>query len=251
MATVEVVALHPQDAERAQEGGAHRLHVAALAGSSDDASLRAVEPAAVRAILRATDLPVRVTLRLSDGFTTQGGEFARLRGLAADYLALGVEGFVFGFLTSDLEVDVDTCAALAEGLMGAPWTFDRAFDRALEARRAARQLLALPGVDGIHTSGAVLGMDAGFDDLMSLAEASAAFAAVAIAADGVRPEHVPWLVRAGIRQLHLGTAVRPGESWTKSYVDPGFVRSWRMLLDRYTDEATSGPGGSARDTVVG
>ena len=64
-------------------------------------------------------------------------------------------------------------------------------------------------------------MDAGFDDLVELAAAVAAFAAVAIAADGVRPEHVPWLVRAGVRRLHLGTAVRPGESWTKSYVDAG------------------------------
>ena len=227
MPIVEVVTLHPQDAERAQEGGAHRLHVAALSESG----LRSVEPAAVRAILRSTDLPVRVSLRLSDGFTTQGGEFARLRGLAADYLALGVEGFVFGFLTADLEIDVDTCAALAEGLMGAPWTFDRAFDHALEARRAVRQLVGLPGLDGIHTAGAVLGMDSGFDDLVTLAQASPDFAALAIAADGVRAEHVPWLVRAGIRSVHLGAAVRPGGSWTKSYVDAGFVRSWRLLLD--------------------
>ena len=231
---VEVVALHPHDAERAQEGGAQRLHVAALGESTRDAALRSVEPSAVRAILRATDLPVRVTLRLSEGFTTQGGEFARLRGLAADYLALGVEGFVFGFLTQDLDVDLDTCATLAEGLMGAPWTFDRTFDHALEARRAARQVASLPGLDGIHTAGAVLGMDSGLDDLVGLAEASAPFAALAIAADGARPEHVPWLVRAGVRRLHLGAAVRPGESWTKAYVDPGFVRSWRLLLDRAT-----------------
>lgn len=224
---VEVVALHPQDAERAQQGGAHRLHVAAVNASG----FRSVEPAAVSAIVRAIDLPVRVTLRLSEGFTTQGGEFARLRGLAADYLAVGVEGFAFGFLTPDLEVDVDTCATLADGLMGAPWTFDRAFDHALESRRSVRRLLGLPGLDGIHTAGGLLGMDSGFDDLVSLAESSSGFAAMAIAADGVRPEHVPWLVRAGIRAVHLGVTVRPGESWSKAYVDPGFVRSWRLLLD--------------------
>ncbi len=234
MPLVEVVTLHPQDAERAQQGGAHRLHVAALS----DSGLRSVEPGAVRAIVRATDLPVRVTLRLSEGFSTQGGEFARLRGLAADYLALGVEGLVFGFLTADLDIDVETCAALADGLMGAPWTFDRAFDHALELRRAVRQLAGLPGLDGIHTAGAVLGMDSGLDDLLALAESSPEFAARAIAADGVRPEHVPWLARAGIRAVHLGAAVRPGESWSKSYVDAGFVRSWRLLLD--STGATSG-----------
>jgi copper homeostasis protein len=192
-------------------------------------------------------LPVRVTLRLSDGFTTQGGEFARLRGLAADYLALGVEGFVFGFLTSDLEIDVDTCTTLADGLMGAPWTFDRAFDHTLDARRSARRLAGLPGLDGVHTSGAVLGMDSGFDDLVDLAESTPDFAALAIAADGVRPEHVPWLVRAGVTRVHLGAVVRPGESWTKSYVDAGFVRSWRMLLDGRT--AAAEPRGPAQQAT--
>lgn len=229
---VEVVALHPKDAEHAQAGGAHRLHVAALHGDQ----LRSLEPAAVSAIVRSTDLPVRVTLRLSDGFTTQGGEFARLRSLAADYLAVGVEGFVFGFLTADLGVDQEVCATLADSLMGAPWTFDRAFDHALEPRRAWREVSDLPGLDGIHTAGAALGMAAGFDDLVDLAAGDRAFAAMAIAAGGVQPEHVPWLVRAGVRRVHLGTTVRAGGSWSKSYVDGGFVRSWRLLLD------ATGPG---------
>jgi copper homeostasis protein len=232
---VEVVALHPQDAEHAQAGGAHRLHVAALA----DSEWRSLEPAAVSAIVRATDLPVRVTLRLSPGFTTQGGEFARLRGLAADYLALGVEGFVFGFLTPDLGVDIDTCATLADSLMGASWTFDRAFDSALDAWRGWRSLAGLPGLDGVHTAGAALGMDAGFDDLVEHAAAVPAFASSVIAAGGVRPEHGPWLVRAGITRIHLGSSVRPGGSWSKSYVDAGFVRSWRLLMD------SAAPGSAA------
>lgn len=243
MSMVEVVTLHPQDAERAQEGGADRLHVAALRGTE----LRSVEPSTVSAIVRATDLPVRVTLRLSEGLTTQGGEFARLRGLAADYLALGVEGFVFGFLTPDLDVDVDTCSALVDGLMGAPWTFDRAFDHALEPRRAIRQLYGLPGLTGIHTAGAVLGLDSGFDDLVALAESAPDFAALAIAADGIRPEHVPWLMRAGITSVHLGSEVRPGGAWTKAYVDPGFVRSWRLLLS--SASGTAGLGRVADGTA--
>jgi copper homeostasis protein len=100
-----------------------------------------------------------------------------------------------------------------------------------------RRLVGLPGLDGIHTSGAVLGMDAGFDDLVDLAQAAPDFAALAIAADGVRPEHVPWLVRSGVTRVHLGAEVRPSGSWTKSYVDAGFVRSWRLLLDQTTGRA--------------
>jgi len=229
-AAIEVVALHPTDAERAQEGGADRLHVCAYEG----AEARAVEPAQVSAVVRATDLPVRVTLRLSEGYSTQGGEFTRLVGLVSDYLALGVEGFVFGFLTRDLEVDVGVCQALVNELGGAPWTFDRAFDQALEAPRAWRALAGIDGLDGIHTAGAALGLDAGFDDLIALAQADGEFASTAVASGGVRPEHVPWLVRAGVTRVHLGASVRPGGSWTKSHVDAGFVRSWRLLLDDAT-----------------
>ncbi|MBA2774357.1 MAG: copper homeostasis protein CutC [Nocardioidaceae bacterium] len=232
---LEVVALHPTDAERAGEGGADRLHVVALADDHGAVGqTRSLEPAAVSAIVRATDLPVRVTLRLSPDLTTQGGEFTRLLGLVSDYLSLGVEGFVFGFLTPDLEVDVNTCGELVDFLGGTPWTFDRAFDHALEPRRAWRALASLEGLDSIHTAGAVRGMGAGFDDLMALASADPAFASVAVAAGGVRPEHVPWLVRAGVTRVHLGASVRPGGSWTKAHVDAGFVRSWRLLLDDAT-----------------
>lgn len=232
---MEVVALHPTDAERAQEGGADRVHVCAF----DDGQARSVEPRAASAVVRSTELPVRVTLRLSPGFTTMGGEFTRLRGLVTNYLSVGVEGFAFGFLTADLEVDVDVCAELVDALVGAPWTFDRTFDAALETRRAWRTIRDLPGLDSVHTSGAAIGMSAGLDDLLELASAEPEFALVAAASDGVRPEHVPWLARAGVTKVHLGPEVRPGGSWSKSYVDPGFVRSWRLLLDDAVARATA------------
>jgi copper homeostasis protein len=224
---LEVVAMHPTDAEHAQAGGADRIHACAWS----DGQARSIEPAAASAIVRAVDVPVRVTLRLSPGFSTSGGEFTRLAGLASDYLSLGVEGFVFGFLTADLDIDVEVCAALADAVTGAPWTFDRTFDSALDARRAWRQVSPIPGLDGVHTAGAVLGMDCGIDDLVALASSDPRIASLAVAAGAARAEHVPWLVRAGIRRLHLGAAVRPGGSWTKAYVDTGFVRSWRLLLD--------------------
>jgi copper homeostasis protein len=152
-----------------------------------------------------------------------------------DYLSLGVEGFVFGFLTPDLDVDVEVCTELADRLVGAPWTFDRAFDRALDARVAWRQVRRLPGLDRIHTSGAVLGLATGLDDLLDLATSDTGFAAMAVAAGGLGAESVPWLVRSGITRIHLGSSVRPGGSWDKSHVDAGFVRSWRLLLDSAFD----------------
>ena len=229
--SIEVVVLHPNDAVSAQEGGADRLHVVRVV----DDELRALDPAAVSAIVRGTDLPVRVSLRLSEGFSTQGGEFTRLAGLVTDYLSLGVEGFVFGFLTPDLDVDVDVCAELADRLAGAPWTFDRSFDHALDARVAWRHVRRLPGLDGIHTAGSVLGLSTGMDDLLDLATSDREFAAMAVAAGGLRAESVPWLVQSGITRIHLGASVRPGGSWDRSHVDAAFVRSWRLLLDSAFD----------------
>ena len=58
-----------------------------------------------------------------------------------------------------------------------------------------------------------------------------AFARSTIMAGGeLVAEHVPWLVRAGVRAFHLDEAVRPGGSW-KAYVDPDLVRTWRTLID--------------------
>ena len=51
-----------------------------------------------------------------------------------------------------------------------------------------------------------------------------------MAGGGLLPEHVPWLVRAGVRAFHIGSSARPLGSW-KAYVDADLVRTWRRLID--------------------
>ena len=53
-------------------------------------------------------------------------------------------------------------------------------------------------------------------------------ALVDLQARGVRPEDARAFV-AG--QFAVAEEVRPGGSWDKAYVDAGFVRAWRLLLD--------------------
>ena len=53
---------------------------------------------------------------------------------------------------------------------------------------------------------------------------------------GLLAEHVPWLVRAGVRAFHVDEQVRPGGS-RKAYVDAALTRSWRLLLDDATARA--------------
>lgn len=241
-ALLEVVALHPRDVAGADEGGADRL----LLLADPERGGLSPEPATASAVCRESDVPVRVMLRLNDSLSTTGGELARLVGLGEDYLASGAAGVAFGFLTHDLEVDVEVCAYLADRLPAVPWTFHRAVDSALSTDRAWRHLVALPGLDAVLSAGSVRGLSAGCDELTDRAAADPAVARLLMAGGGLRPEHVPWLARAGVRQFHVGSTVRPGGSWTKSYVDPGHVRSWRMLLDDFVDRASGQHGAGGR-----
>lgn len=225
MNLLEVSVFHERDLPGAEDGGADRLQ---LVSPGENAGL-SPDVATASAVLRATELPVRVVLRLNDTFTTTGGEFSRLIGLGEEYLAMGAEGVVFGFLDSDLEVDVATCRALAEALPGVPWTFNRAIDSALETRRAWRAVLGLPGLTAVRSAGSPRGMAVGYDDLLESAQ-DPAVAGVLMPGGGLNAEHVPWLSRAGVHQFHIGPQARPGGS-AKAYVDSGLVRSWRLLLD--------------------
>jgi hypothetical protein len=151
---LEVIALHPADAEAAQAGGADRLELCA----SMDAGGLCPTASTVSAVRRVTDLPLRVMLRLSDSFATTGGELSRLAGLAESYLAAGADGFVFGFLTPDNEIDVPATVSLAKAFPDTPWTFHRAVDAVLQARDAWRVIRHLPeGVFQVVPGGAKTG----------------------------------------------------------------------------------------------
>jgi len=224
---LEVTVLHPRDAEAATLGQADRLLVIA----DPESGGRSPEPAVVSAVLRETDLPVRVVLRLGDDLGVTGEEFVRLAGLARAYLALGADGVSFGFLDRDLEIDRVSCAALAYELTGTPWTFHRGFDATLDADRAWRDVRQLPGLDAVASAGSTRGFAAGGDHLLRRCAADAQVAALLLASGGLTTELVPWLIRSGVRQFGLGAEARPDGSWTKAYVAADYVRAWRMLLD--------------------
>ena len=220
---LDVAVDQERDVRGAVEGGADRLTLAVAGARSPDL-------ATASAVLRESDVPVRVLLRLNDSYTTTGGEFTRLVGLAEEYLALGAEGVSFGFLDADLEVDVDTCGALASALPGVPWTFTRAVDATLDSRRSWRRLLELPGLTAVCAAGSPLGLAHGYDDLLAGASADPAVARLLLPSGGLVPEQVPWLARAGVWQFQVAEQVRRGGS-AKAYVDAALVRSWRLLLD--------------------
>ena len=226
---LEVAVSDPRDVPGAAGGGADRLQVS-VPGPTCGLS---PEPALVSAICRESDLPAYVLLRLNDSWSTTGGEFARLVGLGEDYLGCGATGVAFGFLDPDLEIDTETCQMLLDRLPNVPWTFHRAIDSSLDPRRSWRRLIGLPRLVAVRTAGSPRGMAAGYDDL--LATITPENVALVMPGGGLAPEHVPWLLKAGVRQLHLGDQVRPGGS-AKAYVDAEYVRSWRSMVDDVHDD---------------
>ncbi len=224
---LEVAVAHERDVTGAVEGGADRLHV--VGPASDGCSL-SPEITTVSAICRDTDVPVFVLLRLNDSWTTTGGELTRLVGLAEDYLTVGAAGLSFGFLDADTDVDTEVCTHLATSLANVPWTFHDAVDDTLDPRRAWQRLVGLPGLVNVRSAGSPRGMGEGYDDLLATAETDPAIAALLMPGGGLLAEHVPWLVRTGVRAFHVDEQTRPGGS-RKAYVEAGLTRSWRLLLD--------------------
>ena len=229
---LEVIALHENDARRAEEGGADRVE---LCGTLDYDGL-SPEPAMVEKVRAATSIQVRPMVRLRDGFGTDGGEVTRLRGLISAYLDAGADGVVLGFLNGHGAVDAEVVHALVDG-GDWPWTFHRAVDHALDARKAWLALSTLPRLDQVLTAGSARGMEHGLDDLLQTIREIPEAARLVMAGGGLEPEHVPWLVRAGVRSFHIGSRARPGGSY-KAWVDAGLVGSWRRLVDAEVQRAT-------------
>lgn len=235
MSILEVIALHAEDAERAEEGGADRIE---LVGTMEEGGM-SPEPGLVEKVRRATSIHIRPMVRLRPGFGTDGGEAGRLKGLIASYLDAGADGVVMGFLNGHAGVDLEVMTELLAGGEG-PWTFHRAIDSCLDQDRSWAALLTLPRLDQVLTAGSVRGVEQGLDELLGRARDTSGAASLIMAGGGLQAEHVPWLVRAGVRAFHIGSPARPGNSW-KAYVDVGLVRTWRTLVDDTTRHERNRP----------
>ena len=223
---LEVIALHAADAERAEAGGADRIElVATRAGDG-----LSPEPALVGQVRRATSLPIRVMLRLREGFGTDGGEVTRLQGLLSSYRSVGADGVVLGFLNAHTEIDVGVVLEIIGESPDFGWTFHRAVDSCFDTDTAWWVLRQLPGLDQVLTAGSARGVSEGLDDLVARARADEFARSAIMAGGGLLPEHVPWLARSGVRSFHIGSPARPLGSW-RAYVDPDLVGTWRRLVD--------------------
>ncbi|WP_406401328.1 copper homeostasis protein CutC [Streptomyces sp. NBC_00879] len=224
-AVLEVIALDAEDAVAAQSGGADRLEL--VSDMAADGLTPSRETfASIRA---AVDIPLRVMLRLADGF--EAGDADALvratRGLRAE----GADEFVLGFLGEDGMPDLVTVERLLAELDGCRWTFHRAIDRAADRDALRKQLADLPGLDTYLTAGSASGVDDGLPTLLAEAarRGEPGYEPQILVGGGLRLHHVPVLRAAGVDAFHIGGAARPG-GWGAG-VSPGAVGGWRDALD--------------------
>lgn len=224
-ALLEVIALDAEDAVAAQAGGADRLEVVT------DMAADGLTPSAktVAEIRSAVDIPMRVMLRVADGFAA--GDIDVLVDKAREMRAEGAEEFVLGFLDQDGHADLVAVERLVAELEGCRWTFHRAIDRAVDRDVLRKHLADLPGLDTYLTAGAATGVDDGIPTLLAEAARSGqpGYEARILVGGGLRLDHLPRLGAGGVDAFHIGGAARPG-GWSGP-VDVAAVREWRAAID--------------------
>ncbi len=228
-ALLEVIALDAQDARLAVEGGADRLElVSAMEFSGFNPSL-----AAFAAIRAAVDVPLRVMIRLRDGFLAGGpGQISALATSVRELRSAGAEEFVLGWLTADGAVDVAAIETVLEALEGAPWTFHKAIDQAKDREAVYAAIRGLPGLDTVLTSGGPFPASAGMLTLAAERRREAAHpqGLNLLVGGGLKIGDVPMLRGVGLTAFHIGTAARFSGDWAGP-VDAELVAAWRTAID--------------------
>lgn len=234
-AVLEVIALDVEDAVAAQAGGADRLELVT------DMAADGLTPSAatVTAIRAAVDISLRVMLRLTDGFAA--GDAGRVARTARQMRDAGAEEFVLGFLDADGGVDLGAVERVVGELDGCPWTFHRAIDRAADRDALRKQLDGLPGLDTYLTAGSPTGVDDGLPTLLAEAarQGEPGYEQRVMVGGGLRLEHLPRLLAAGVDAFHIGGAARPG-GW-EAPVSARAVREWRSSVDLPRDAELARP----------
>ncbi|MEU9580884.1 copper homeostasis protein CutC [Streptomyces chilikensis] len=225
-AVLEVIALDAEDAVAAQDGGADRLELVTDM-AADGLTPSAGAYASARA---AVDLPVRVMLRLADGFSAGGDAgVTELVRRVEELREAGATEFVLGFLDEGGLLDVPAMERVVGALDGCAWTFHRALDHATDRDAVRKAVAQLPGADLCLTAGAAGGVGTGLPVLLAEAAALSPGDPGLMAGGGLRLEHVPVLRAGGVRAFHVGGAVRAG-GWD-GRVSAGAVREWRAVVD--------------------
>lgn len=166
--TLEACVETLEDSIRAERNGAQRIELCSsleCGGLTPDFTL-------VKKVIESVKIPVRVMIRprIGDFFYSEK-EFGKIRKEIQSFLELDIEGFVFGTLTKDNEVDFERTKDLIKLCSGRKTTFHKAIDETSKDTiiENSKRLIDI-GIDNILSSGASLTALEGRDILNKMVE---------------------------------------------------------------------------------
>jgi copper homeostasis protein len=227
---LEVIALDAEDARRAADGGADRIEL--VSGMEFAGFCPALET--VEAVREAVDIPVRVMLRLREDFSIGGREGeAAITSIARRLHEAGAEEFVLGWLDGRDAVDRAAVERVRASFDGLPFTFHKAIDQTHDRAAAYQAIRGMPGLDTVLTSGGPFPAGRGVQVLAAEAARESALGQGGLSilvGGGLKLADVSPLREAGLREFHVGSAVRTGADWA-GQVDPDLVAQWRGAIE--------------------
>ncbi|EJL68496.1 copper homeostasis protein CutC [Chryseobacterium populi] len=168
MSKIEIACFNPQSAIIAFENGADRIEL--CDGLSEGGTTPDFET--VKELRRKINIPVFVMIRPRGGdFTYSDMEFEQMKKELIQLKSLNVDGFVFGVLDQNDEVNMEQNKSLVTLAHPFPCTFHRAFDRAKDLEASLEKVIGC-GFKTILTSGQKPNASEGKENLKKLVELS-------------------------------------------------------------------------------
>jgi copper homeostasis protein len=175
----------------ADRHGAGRLEL--CADLQHDGLTPSLELAA--SVLSAVSIPVRVMIRSRAGdFHYTAAEIEGMAGEIEKFKSLPVDGFVFGALDRENNVDIPATKMLVEAARPFHVTFHKAIDLTPDPVASAVLLSRLEGISGILTSGGAPTAEEGADVLRAMVQAVRGKVEI-IACGKITAENLPVLHR--------------------------------------------------------
>lgn len=168
MSKIEIACFNPQSAIIAFENGADRIEL--CDGLSEGGTTPDFET--VKELREKINIPVFVMIRPRGGdFTYSDTEFEQMKEELVQLKSLHVDGFVFGILDQNDEVNLEQNKSLVALAHPLPCTFHRAFDRAKDLEVSLEKVIDC-GFKTILTSGQKANVSEGKENLKKLVELS-------------------------------------------------------------------------------
>ncbi|MFC5873621.1 copper homeostasis protein [Chryseobacterium arachidis] len=168
MSKVEIACFNPESAIIAFENGANRIEL--CDGLSEGGTTPGFETA--KLVREKINIPIFVMIRPRGGdFTYSDAEFAQMKSELVKLKSLNVDGFVFGILDENDNVNIEQNKELVELAKPYPCTFHRAFDRAKDLENSLEKVIDC-GFKTILTSGQKPNVSEGKENLKKLVELS-------------------------------------------------------------------------------